>query len=84
VQRKNSRSADQVNALDAASKAAFETLNRRIDRMDDRLERVENGINSILVLLQEQAAASSAKNDPPTAAAAAAVGGQQEQGKCFF
>jgi hypothetical protein len=67
--------------LDAASKAAFETLNRRIDRMDDRLERVKNGINSILVLLQEQAAVS-AKNDPPTAAAAA-VGGQQEQGKCF-
>jgi archaellum component FlaC len=53
VQRKNSRSADQANAIDAASKAAFETLNRRIDRMDDRLERVENGINSILILLQE-------------------------------
>lgn len=79
MQRKNSRSANLVNALDAASKAAFETLNRRIDRMDDRLERVENGINSILVLLQEQAAA--VNNNPPTAAAA--VGGQQEQGKLF-
>jgi len=92
VDKVRTRSADQVRSLEAASKAAFEANNRNFDIMDERLQRVESGyqrledgVQSILNLLQTlQAAApaapAAAANDvAPAAGAPVATGGKS----CF-
>jgi TolA-binding protein len=77
----STRSTDQVRNLEAASKAAFESVNRQLDVMNERLERVEsgferleNGLQAILNLLQSLKAATpaAASNNAPAVAAAAA------------
>jgi len=51
-QKRNSRSADQVSALDAGAKAAFETLSRRYDSLERKLVEKERVHNDKITSLQ--------------------------------
>ncbi len=88
------RSADKVRALNAASKAAFESNNTQFDNMNERLQRVEGrfdrletGVQSILTMLQTLTAAgvapAAAANNAAPAAAAAAPVAAEDAGKFF-
>jgi hypothetical protein len=79
-------SIDQVLNLEAASKAAFESVNRQLDIMNEQLEgvesgyeRLENGLKAILNLLQSLKAATpaAASNDAPAVRVPAAAQGRQ-------
>ena len=84
--RAESRSPDQISALNASAKAAFETLSRRFDAQEEKLKasdvkivKLETAVTtmagslaSLVQLLQEQ------RDNPPPAAAVAAAAAQQQ------
>ena len=87
----STRSTDQVRNLEAASKAAFESVNRQLDITNERLEqvesgfeRLENGLQAILNSLESLKAATpaaGASNDAPAVGVPAAAERQQQEGK---
>jgi len=83
---------DQVSALNKSSKAAFETLSRRVDvveTMDARLRRLEKGQEELINLMSQlvPAAAGAAKNPPAAASTVDGASSSKEQepgGKHFL
>jgi hypothetical protein len=99
VERVRTRVEDQVRALNASSKAAFESNNRQLDSMNERLlrlessvartearvERTEANVQNILVLLQTAAAVApaAAAGNNNAPEAAARAPEAATQGKLF-